>query len=162
MSTISSCNENFLDGVASISLYPVETSKIGTPFSVPQITSLSGCTFPAATVEFSVSEKDGAFLADSLTAKTSFTNSANGMVYTYELSATVTDSAHELRELYAKINGGEYYAVVQTFAGELLLCFTLPGTFLMTMPANLSQSETQTSVTIQLKAMSDFILISTN
>ena len=79
------------------------------------------------------------------------------------MSASVNDGKQIVRETQRKISieDEDYYLVLKSQDGLLHLCYTLPGTFMLTTKTNFSQSDEQLSLSISMKSMSDFIPITT-
>lgn len=150
------CKEFFLDGVTDIYLYQNSKLSFTIPFNVPQILQLSVSNMPSPDAHFSLAAVD-ALIATSLSAKVSPELSGNGIVYSYEISATIVSGLDTIIEIQKDFQQNDYYVVLRMNDESLRLCYTMPNTFLFKPVENVSSSESSTTLTITLKAMSDFI-----
>lgn len=156
MNLPNNCRELFLDGVTDVYLYQNSKLSFTIPFNVQQILQLSVSNMPSPDVHLSLTDEK-ALIATSLSAKVSPELSGNGMVYSYEISATIASGFDTIIEIQKDFRQNDYYVVLRMNDGSLRLCYTMPNTFLFKPTENVTSSETSTSLTITLKAMSDFI-----
>lgn len=152
------CKETFLDGVTDAYFYPTDGSVLFAPFSVAQILQMNNCQFAPAVLHIATAGEEYV-LADSITAKVTPNIAANGTVYSFEISANITDGGQNVCEAYKKMRDNTYYIVLRKQDGSLYLCYTLPGTFVFKTATSVTTSDEQRTVTTSLQAMSDFIPI---
>lgn len=154
------CRESYLDGVTDAYVYPMTGSTLPVPFSVAQILSMNGCAFPTALLHVTTTGDENTIDADSITAKTSVDIGGNGMVFTFEITATVTDGSNDnIREACKAMRDKDCVIVLRKNDDSLYLCYSLPGTFLMKPTESISQTTEQHTVTISAKSLSSFIPI---
>lgn len=158
MNLPNNCRETFLDGITDAYFYPTEGTVLSIPFSVAQILQMNNCQFPEAALHIATAGEEYV-LADSITAKVTPNIAANGTVYTFEISANITDGGENVCEAYKNMRENTYYIVLRKQDGSLCLCYTLPGTFVFKTSSSVSMSDEQRTVTASLQAMSDFIPI---
>ena len=151
-----SCKELFLDGVTDIYLYQTNNLSFAIPFSVPQILSLTVDKMPSPNVHLSLADEN-AIIATSLSAKVSPDLNGNGIIYSYEISAVIASGIETISEIHKDIKQNDCYVVLRRDDGTLRLCYTLPNTFLFKPTESVSSSDNSTSLSVTLKAMSDFI-----
>lgn len=154
------CKEFFLEGITDAYLYPVSGSSMPLPFSLPQILVMNNCVLPDALLHITI-DGEADVVADSLSVKSTMSVKGNGKVFSFEMSASVNDGKQIVRETQRKISieDEDYYLVLKSQDGLLHLCYTLPGTFMLTTKTNFSQIDEQLSLSISMKSMSDFIPI---
>ena len=154
------CKERYLDGVTDAYVYTMDGSTVPVPFSVPQILNMNSCVFPTALLHVTTTGDESALDADSITAKTSVDIGGNGMVFTFEVSATVSDGNNDnVREACKAMNNKDCLVVLRKANDELYLCYTLPGTFTMKPTDSITQSVEQHTLAMSLKSLSAFIPI---
>lgn len=154
------CKEIFLDGITDVYLYSTKNSSIPVPFSVAQILNINNCSFTDALLH--IATRDGSpAVAETLTAKSSFSKVGNGSLFSLEISATITDGKENVRETQRKIaiEEDDYYIVLRCECGQMYLCYTLPNTFSFNATTSFSQTEEQMSLNVSCKSLSDFISI---
>lgn len=152
------CREHFLDGITDAYLYDNENSFLPKPFSMAQILRMDGCQFSESVLHITVSG-ESFIIADTITVKSSSEAAKNGTVYTFSLSANISDGKENMREINKKLHRKDYLLVLRKVDGSLHLCYTLPNTFSFKTTSNVSQSDLQCSIAINLKSTSDFIPI---
>ena len=150
------CREIFLDGVTDIYLHPVKGSELPVPFCVAHILELKNCTFGDPVLHVATSGEDY-IMADSITAKFTMDKTGNGNIYSYDISANITNGYNNVCEANKSIQGNEFYVVLKKADGTDVLCYTLPGTFTFNSPASKTTSGIQRTVQIGLKSLSEFI-----
>jgi hypothetical protein len=154
------CKEQFLDGVTDAYVYAMDTSIVPVPFSVAQILSINNCVFSSALLHITTTGDESGLDADDITAKTSVDLGGNGMVFAFEVSATVSDGNNDnVREACKAMRSMDCLVVLCKADGTLYLCYTLPGTFSIKPPDSITQSAEQHTLTISLKSLSAFIPI---
>lgn len=152
------CRETFLDGVIDAYFYPMEGTSLPVPFNVGQILQINDCSFAAPVLHVATTGEDYV-IADSITAKVTPEIAGNGTVYTFDISANITEGGENVREAYKNMRGNDYYVVLRKQDGSYYLCYTLPNTFVMRNTVTVSMSEEQRTMSVGLKAMSEFIPI---
>lgn len=150
------CREIFLDGVTDIYLHPVKGSELPVPFCVSHILELKNYKFGDPVLHVATSGEDYV-LADSITAKFMMEKSGNGNIYSFDISANITNGYNNVCEANKSIQGNEFYVVLKKADGTDVLCYTLPGTFTFNSPASKTTSGIQRTVQIGLKSLSEFI-----
>ena len=158
MNLSNNCREIFLDGVTDAYLYKMNEVQFAVPFSVPRILQMNDCVLPAPQLHIATSGDDG-LLADSLTAKVTEEKSGNGVVFTHEISAIITINNDNVRETCQNVAQDECFVVLRRQDDALLLCYTLPGTYLFKVATSATLSEEQRTLSFSLKSLSDFITI---
>lgn len=153
------CRETFLDGVIDAYFYSVEGSSLSEPFNVGQILQINDCSFTDPVLHIATTGEDYV-IADSITAKVTPDIAGNGTVYTFDISANITEGCENAREAYKNMRGNDYYVVLRKQDGSFYLCYTLPNTFVMKNTVTASMGDEQRSLSVGLKAMSEFIPIS--
>jgi hypothetical protein len=159
MNTTDNCKETFLSGVTDAYFYSTENTTFAVPFSVARQLQLTDCILPSPELHIATTGDDYV-VADSITAKTTLDLGGNGMVYTYDISATVTIGIDNVREAFSNMDGKDYYVVLSRTNGTHKLCYTLPGTFIFKPATSTTQTDETVTVSVTLKALSDFIDIS--
>lgn len=150
------CREIFLDGVTDIYLHPVKGSELPVPFCVAHILELQNCKFGDPVLHVATSGEDY-IMADSITAKFTMDKTGNGNIYSFDISANITNGYNNVCEANKSIQGNEFYVVLKKADGTDVLCYTLPGTFTFNSPASKTTSGIQRTVQIGLKSLSEFI-----
>ena len=150
------CREIFLDGVTDIYLHPVKGSELPVPFCVAHILELKNCKFGDPILHVATSGEDY-IMADSITAKFTMDKTGNGNIYSFDISANITNGYNNVCEANKIIQGNEFYVVLKKADGTDVLCYTLPGTFTFNSPASKTTSGIQRTVQIGLKSLSEFI-----
>lgn len=150
------CREIFLDGVTDIYLHPVKGSELPVPFCVAHILELKNCKFGDPVLHVATSGEDYV-MADSITAKFTMDKTGNGNIYSFDISANITNGYNNVCEANKSIQGNEFYVVLKKADGTDVLCYTLPGTFTFNSPASKTTSGIQRTVQIGLKSLSEFI-----
>lgn len=150
------CREIFLDGVTDIYLHPVKGSELPVPFCVAHILELKNCKFGDPVLHVATSGEDY-IMADSITAKFTMDKTGNGNIYSFDISANITNGYNNVCEANKSIQGNEFYVVLKKADGTDVLCYTLPGTFTFNSPASKTTSGIQRTVQIGLKSLSEFI-----
>lgn len=154
------CKEQFLDGVVDAYVYTMDASTVPVPFSVAQILSINSCVFPSVLLHVTTTGNESGLDADSITAKTSVDIGGNGTIFTFELSATISDGNNDnVREACKATQGKDCLVVLRKADDTLYLCYTLPGTFTIKPTDSITQSVEQHTLTISLKSLSAFIPI---
>lgn len=163
MSSSQNCSEYFLDGITDVYLQSTDSFGNEVPFSVPQLLSArSSASLADSLFRISTSDNASSVYADSITAKTSVTDSGNGSYYTIEITASVTGNADELRSVGKKIGKNDYHVVLRTADGGNLLGYTLPNTFSFQSTTSITQTEETRTVSLSLKSMSDLVPLTIN
>lgn len=150
------CREIFLDGATDIYLHPVKGSVLPVPFCVAHILELKNCKFGDPVLHVATSGEDYV-MADSITAKFTMDKTGNGNIYSFDISANITNGYNNVCEANKSIQGNEFYVVLKKADGTDVLCYTLPGTFTFNSPASKTTSGIQRTVQIGLKSLSEFI-----
>lgn len=150
------CKEFFLRGISDVFVYSSEGASISIPFNVPQIKSLTDCSFQSPLLHIS-STPGSEIWSESFTAKTTISLSGNQTIYTFQVDISLTDGLNNVREAYKNIQHKHCHVVLRKLDGSLFLCYALPGTFYFTTPTSTTQSEATRSVSITLKSLSDYI-----
>lgn len=150
------CREIFLDGVTDIYLHPVKGSELPVPFCVAHILELKNCKFGDPVLHVATSGEDYV-MADSITAKFTMDKTGNGNIYSFDISANITNGYNNVCEANKSIQGNEFYVVLKKADGTDVLCYTLPGTFTFNSPASKTTIGIQRTVQIGLKSLSEFI-----
>ena len=150
------CREIFLDGVTDIYLHPVKCSVLPVPFCVKHILVLANCKFGDPVLHVATSGEDYV-MADSITTKLTMEKNGNGNIYSFDISANITNGYNNVCEANKSIQGNEFYVVLKKYDGTDVLCYTLPGTFAFNSPASKTTSGVQRTVQIGLKSLSEFI-----
>lgn len=152
------CRELYLDGVTDAYVYPLASCTISVPFSVAQILSINSCVFPSALLRVTTTGDESSIEATSITAKTTVDVGGNGQVFTFEISAAVSDGSNDnVREACKAMRDTDCVTVLRKSDGTLYLCYAMPGTFTFKPTANLSQTSEDNIFTMSMKAMSAFI-----
>ena len=81
----------------------------------------------------------------------------SGNIYSFDISANITNGYNNVCEANKSIQGNEFYVVLKKADGTDVLCYTLPGTFTFNSPASKTTSGIQRTVQIGLKSLSEFI-----
>lgn len=153
------CNEIFLESVTDVFVHPMDGSNIPIPFNVAQILSIDKCSLADSVLHIAISGDD-CLIADSITAKATPSSSGSLPVYTFEISASLdVGNNKNAREADKTFRGKDFLVVLRKEDGTSYLCYTLPNTFAFQTSANVTQSDESRSITISLKALSDFIPI---
>ena len=150
------CREIFLDGVTDIYLHPVKGSELPVPFCVAHILELKNCKFGDPVLHVATSGEDYV-MADSITAKLTMEKNGNGNIYSFDISANITNGYNNVCEANKSIQGNEFYVVLKKYDGTDVLCYTLPGTFTFNSPESKTISGVQRTIQIGLKSLSEFI-----
>ena len=150
------CREIFLDGVTDIYLHPVKGSVLSVPFCVKHILVLANCKFGDPVLHVATSGEDYV-MADSITAKLTMEKNGNGNIYSFDISANITNGYNNVCEANKSIQGNEFYVVLKKYDGTDVLCYTLPGTFTFNSPESKTISGVQRTIQIGLKSLSEFI-----
>ena len=150
------CREIFLDGVTDIYLHPVKSSVLPVPFCVKHILVLANCKFGDPVLHVATSGEDYV-MADAITAKLTMDKNGNGNIYSFDISANITNGYNNVCEANKSIQGNEFYVVLKKADGTDVLCYTLPGTFTFNSPASKTNTGIQSTVQIGLKSLSEFI-----
>lgn len=150
------CREIFLDGVTDIYLHPVKGSALPVPFCVSHILELKNYKFGDPVLHVATSGEDY-IMADSITAKFTMEKNGNGNIYSFDISANITNGYNNVCEANKSIQGNEFYVVLKKADGTDVLCYTLPGTFTFNSPASKTITGIQRTVQIGLKSLSEFI-----
>lgn len=150
------CREIFLDGVTDIYLHPVKSSVLPVPFCVKHILVLANCKFGDPVLHVATSGEDYV-MADAITAKLTMEKNGNGNIYSFDISANITNGYNNVCEANKSIQGNEFYVVLKKADGTDVLCYTLPGTFTFNSPESKTISGVQRTVQIGLKSLSEFI-----
>lgn len=158
MNLPNNCREKFLEGVTDVYIYPTSAVKLPIPFNVAQIMSMSGGEFGDNVLHISTSGEDYV-VAESITAKTTLTESGNGTLYTFNISGSVENGQEIVCEAVKTLRRTDYFLVLQTQGGTRYLVNTLPNTFSFRSTDSKSLNEDSRDFTISAKAMSDFILL---
>lgn len=153
-----SCKELFLEGFTDVYLYSAKGSTIAIPFCVANITSINDCKFSNCLLHLKVGSEDYV-VCSSITAKVSTDIGGNGTVYSFEFAASLSEGYNNVRETLDTLVSGDCYIVLRTAEGQLLLCYTLPNTFLVKPSRSITQSDDTPALTFTAKAMSDLIPI---
>ncbi len=154
------CKEKFLDGITEAYVYTSENTSFPTPFSVQQITGMDGCTLKTPALHIAMTDTADAE-ADSISAKVTPEIGGNGIVFTHEITVSVTQGIENVRQAHKNIAGKDCHVVFVTSGGETYLSYTCPGSFVFKPTTTSTNTEPSTSLTITLKSMSDFVLITT-
>lgn len=152
------CREKYLSGVTDAFFYPREGSSLPMPFSVGQIQSMQNCHFPNATLHVAMTGEEYV-ITDGITAKVTPNIAQNGTNYSFDISANITDGGENVREAYKKMRGKDFFVVLRKADDTLVLCYSLPGTFVLKYPVSVTSNEEQRTLSVSLKSMSDFIPI---
>ena len=150
------CREIFLDGVTDIYLHPVKGSVLPVPFCVAHILELKNYKFGDPVLHVATSGEDY-IMADSITAKFTMKKNGNGNIYSFDISANITNGYNNVCEANKSIQGNEFYVVLKKADGTDVLCYTLPGTFTFNSPESKTTTGVQRTVQIGLKSLSEFI-----
>ena len=150
------CREIFLDGVTDIYLHPVKGSELPVPFCVAHILELKNCKFGDPVLHVATSGEDYV-MADSITAKLTMEKNGNGNIYSFDISANITNGYNNVCEANKSIQGNEFYVVLKKADGTDVLCYTLPGTFIFNSSVTKTISGVQRTIQIGLKSLSEFI-----
>ena len=150
------CREIFLDGVTDIYLHPVKGSELPVPFCVKHILVLANCKFGDPVLHVATSGEDYV-MADAITAKLTMEKNGNGNIYSFDISANITNGYNNVCEANKSIQGNEFYVVLKKYDGTDVLCYTLPGTFTFNSPESKTISGVQRTIQIGLKSLSEFI-----
>lgn len=151
------CREYFLDGVTDVSVYEEELCVFPYPNNVTGITYMPDCELPAPA--FSVSTRDGvAAMADSISVKASMAESGRLLIYTYEISVTITEDKEYLQKTVDRLAGNDNCCVVlHKEDGSDHLCYSLPGTFAFSYSVSGSSTGESRVATISLKSLSELL-----
>jgi hypothetical protein len=160
MSCMENCKEKFLDGIIEAFVYTSDNTSFPKPFSVPQITGMTACSLKNPALRIAMTDTADAE-ADSISAKVTPELSGNGTVFTHEITISVTQGIENVRQAHKNIAGKDCYVVFTTSGGETYLSYTCPGSFVFKPTAISTSTDPSLSLTITLKSMSDFILITT-
>lgn len=152
------CRELFLEGVTDAYLYPMDESTIPVPFSMAKILEIRNCQFAEPALHIATTGDDYV-MADSITAKLTMAQAGFGTQYTYDISANITAGYANVREAHRNLRNRECFVVLKKADGTLMLCYTLPGTFTFTSANTTTMTDTQCTVQVGLKSLSDFIPI---
>ena len=150
------CREIFLDGVTDIYIHPVKGSVLPVPFCVKHILVLANCKFGDPVLHVATSGEDYV-MADAITAKLTMEKNGNGNIYSFDISANITNGYNNVCEANKSIQGNEFYVVLKKADGTDVLCYTLPGTFTFNSSVTKTISGVQRTIQIGLKSLSEFI-----
>lgn len=150
------CREIFLDGVTDIYLHPVKGSELPVPFCVAHILELKNYKFGDPVLHVATSGEDYV-MADAITAKLTMEKNGNGNIYSFDISANITNGYNNVCEANKSIQGNEFYVVLKKADGTDVLCYTLPGTFIFNSPESKTINGVQRTIQIGLKSLSEFI-----
>lgn len=156
MNLSNNCQEKFLEGVIDVYIYSIAEVKLPIPFNVAQIMSMSVYTFGYDVLHIATSG-EAYVVAESITAKTTLTESGNGTLYTFNISGSVENGQNYVCEAVKTLRRTDYFIVLKTQGGTRYLVNTLPNTFSFRSTDSKSLNEDSRDFTISAKAMSDFI-----
>lgn len=151
------CSEKFLSGVTDVYIYPTAEVQLPIPFNVAQILSMSGGKFGTAILHIATSVEDCNVVAESITAKSTLTESGNGTLYTFNISGSVENGQDNVCEAVKTLRKTDYFVVLQAQGGTRYLVNTLPNTFSFRSTDSKSPTDDAREFAISAKAMSDFI-----
>lgn len=151
------CSEKFLSGITDVYIYPTTEVKLPVPFNVAQILSMSGGEFGTAILHITTSGEVSGVIAETITAKSTISESGNGILYTFNISGSVEDGQCNVFEAVKLLRKADYFIVLQTQGGTRHLINTLPNTFSFRSTDSKSSTDDARELTISAKAMSDFI-----
>ena len=114
------CREIFLDGVTDIYLHPVKGSVLPVPFCVKHILVLANCKFGDPVLHVATSGEDYV-MADAITAKLTMEKNGNGNIYSFDISANITNGYNNVCEANKSIQGNEFYVVLKKADGTDVL-----------------------------------------
>ena len=156
MKLSNNCREKFLEGVTDIYIYRSSEVQLPVPFNVAQILSMSVGKFGTAVLHIATS--DEAYVeAESITAKTTLTESGNGTLYTFNISVSVENGQDNVCEAVKTLRRTDCIVVLQVQGGTRYLVNTLPNTFSFKSTDSKSRNEDTRELSISAKAISDFI-----
>lgn len=150
------CSEKYLSGITDVYIYPTTEVQLPVPFNVAQILSMSGGKFGTAILHIATSGEAGV-IAETITAKSTLTESGNGTLYTFNISGSVEDGQSNVFEAVKSLRKADYFIVLQTQGGTRHLVNTLPNTFSFRSTDSKSSTDDVRELAISAKAMSDFI-----
>lgn len=153
------CSEKYLSGITDVYIYPTDEVKLPAPFNVAQILSMSTYTFGTAILHITTSGEVSGVIAETLTAKSTITESGNGILYTFNISGSVENGQYNVFEAVKLLRKADYLVVLHTQGGTRYLVNTLPNTFSFRSTDSKSSTDDARELAISAKAMSDFILL---
>ena len=155
MSTEIKCDELFLEGVTDLYLYPFVVGNLMAPFYEINIKELHDIEPPECALHISTIEGNE-ILASSISAKQTQKKEMLGIVYDFEVSASVEESNDELHFSPASLHYEDYFVVLKLADERLFLCNSIPGTFDISIPYSIEETR-QSTVRISLRSLSGFI-----
>ena len=155
MSTEIKCDELFLEGITDLYLYPFVAGNLMAPFYKSNIKELHDVEPPECSLHISTIEGNK-ILASSISAKQTQTKEILGIVYDFEISASVEESNDELHFSPAFLHYEDYFVMLKLADERLFLCNSIPGTFDISIPYSIEETR-QSTVRISLRSLSGFI-----
>lgn len=152
------CREKFLDGVTDVYVYPSDKSVLPLPFSVAKIPAMERCSFAEPLLHVATSGENYV-TADGITVKQTLAEGGNGTVYTFDISVNIEHGADNIAEIHKNLVQKDCLVVLRQYDGTLLLCYTLPGTFAFSTSETKTVNDSQRTIAVNTKSMSDFIPI---
>ncbi len=153
------CKEIFLEGITDVMFYLREDCVIPIPFSMAQVLYINNCMLPAEPVLRLATSGENYVIVENLKVKVTLARQGNGTIYTYDISANVTNGGENVCEVYRKMRGKESIVVLRKMDGALLLCHTLPHSFGIGGTTDNSESELTRTFTATTQALSEPIPI---
>ena len=150
------CREIFLDGVTKNNNHHMKGSVLPVTFCVKHILVLANCKFGDPVLHVATSGEDYV-MADAITAKLTMEKNGNGNIYSFDISANITNGYNNVCEANKSIQGNDFYVVFRKVDVTVVLCYTLPGTFTFNSSVTKTISGAQRTIQIGLKSLSEFI-----
>lgn len=152
------CKELFLEDIVKVCLFQSKSCQFPIPFSIQNIQEMTGYTLPKETMAIGLDANIITAKEGTLSAKSTQERTANGVIYTFSIEATVEGKEDDLSMAYNKIIKEDHVAVIYTQDGMKYLCYSLPNTFDISMPITIN-GYTSTKVSLSMKSCSNFIRI---
>ena len=153
------CKEIFLEGITDVMFYFIEDCVIPIPFSMAQVLYINNCMLPAEPALRLATSGENYVIVENLKVKVTLARQGNGTIYTYDISANVTNGGENVCEVYRKMRGKECIVVLRKMDGALQLCHTLPHSFGIGGTTDNCESELTRTFTATTQALSEPIPI---
>lgn len=153
------CKEIFLEGITDVMFYLREDCVIPIPFSMAQVLYINNCMLPAEPALRLATSGENYVIVENLKVKVTLAKQGNGTIYTYDISANVTNGGENVCETYRNMRGKECIVVLRKMDGTLQLCHTLPHSFGIGGTTDNSESELARTFTATTQALSEPIPI---
>ena len=156
------CKELILDDIASVSFYKSKECVFPVPFNVPMLREMMGAVLGRPVFHMGYSSSAG---VDSLmyalfdtppTIKRTEKNEQVGQIMIFDVSISVFFGFQEVRKAEQALAGEDFILIINTYAGNRYLVYSLPNASSFSVDEQMSEVTTQT-IKAQIKSLSGFI-----